>query len=136
MEMQYVKKTVNAGCLILFINACRSGYCVGYRQWCESVYLMENRDFNDIIESEMTDNEIRNTHINIGTGGDISIKELAETIKGIVGFNGELYFNTDKPDGTMKKLVDASKLHALGWKHTMELRDGIQKLYDWYRLGT
>lgn len=71
--------------------------------------------------------EIRNTHI--GTGEDISIKELAYLIKEIVG---ELYFNTDKPDGTMIKLTDPSKLHALGWKHKVELKDGIKSMYDWY----
>lgn len=76
--------------------------------------------------------EIKNTHINIGTGIDISIKELAELIKDIIGFNGELYFNTDKPDGTMVKLTDPSKLHSLGWKHKVELEDGIQRMYEWY----
>ena len=69
----------------------------------------------------------------IGTGVDISIKELAETIKEIIGFKGELYFNTDKPDGTMKKLTDVSKLHSLGWKHTVDLKSGIEKMYDWYK---
>ena len=107
------------------------------------VFLMENRNFKDIIESHLTlhesrytsQPEVRNTHINIGTGEDISIKELAETIKEIIGFNGELYFNTNKPDGTMKKLTDVSKLNALGWTHTVELRDGLQKIYNWYRSG-
>ena len=120
------------------------------------VFIMENRDFKDIIESQLTlhdsritgsssqptlnesritNHEIRNTHINIGTGEDISIKELAEIIKEIIGFNGELYFNTDKPDGTMKKLTDISKLNALGWTHSMKLIDGIQELYHWYREG-
>ena len=95
------------------------------------VFIMENRDFKDIIDLP----EVRNTHINIGTGKDISIKELAENIKNIVGFSGELYFNTDKPDGTMKKMTDVSKLHALGWNHTVELMEGLQKNYNWYRLG-
>lgn len=80
----------------------------------------------------MTNQEIRNTYINIGTGVDISIKELAETIKKIISFNGELYFNTDKPDGTMKKLTDVSKLHELGWKYSVELKEGIEKIYQWY----
>ncbi|MDP3587820.1 MAG: GDP-L-fucose synthase [Sulfuricurvum sp.] len=93
------------------------------------VFLMENRDFKDTFS---TSAEIRNTHINIGTGVDISIKDLAEMIKEIVGFNGELYFNADKPDGTMKKLTDVSKLHGLGWKHTVELHDGIKMMYEWY----
>jgi GDP-L-fucose synthase len=111
------------------------------------VFIMENRNFSDITQSPITNaplgnalgvhqslsNEIRNTHINIGTGVDIAIAELAETIKEIVGFKGELYFNTDKPDGTMKKLTDVSKLHALGWKHSIELEKGIEKMYQWYK---
>ncbi len=102
------------------------------------VFLLENRDFKDVVNSELNiqnstlKNEVRNTHINIGTGVDISIKELAELIKGIVGFEGELKFNTDKPDGTMVKLTDPSKLHSLGWKHKMELEDGIKTMYEWY----
>jgi len=98
------------------------------------VFLLENRDFKDICHSELDSEstEIRNTHINIGTGVDISIKELAETIKKIVGYGGELYFNDTKPDGTMIKLTDPSKLHALGWKHTVELEEGIQRVYKWY----
>lgn len=76
--------------------------------------------------------EVRNTHINIGTGEDISIKELALTIKSIVGYKGELTFNTSKPDGTMIKLTDPSKLHALGWRHKVELKQGIEKMYSWY----
>jgi GDP-L-fucose synthase len=63
---------------------------------------------------------------------DISIKELAETIQKAIGFKGELYFNTDKPDGTMKKLTDVSKLHGLGWKHKVDLQDGIRMMYEWY----
>mgnify|MGYP000225396310 CR=1 FL=1 len=109
------------------------------------VFLLENREFSDVIASEakqstnetstpnsLTTSEIRNTHINIGTGVDISIKELAQTIQKIVGYKGELYFNTDKPDGTIVKLTDPSKLHALGWKHKVELEDGIRTMYEWY----
>lgn len=110
------------------------------------VFLMENRDFKDTYAitdgsnttctpHEVKNQEIRNTHINIGTGVDISIKALAETIKEVIGFHGELYFNTDKPDGTMKKLTDVSKLHGLGWKHKVELKDGIQTMYAWYKEG-
>ncbi|WP_432772936.1 GDP-L-fucose synthase family protein [Francisella salimarina] len=94
------------------------------------VFLLENRDFKDTYSKDAK--EIRNTHINIGTGVDISIRELAELIKGIVGFKGELKFNADKPDGTMVKLTDPSKLHSLGWKHRVELEDGIRRIYDWY----
>lgn len=93
------------------------------------VFLLENRDFKDILS---TTKEIRNTHINIGTGKDISIKELAHMIKSTIGFEGELYFNIDKPDGTMKKLTDVSKLHSLGWRHNIELEDGIKIMYKWY----
>ena len=93
------------------------------------VFIMQNRDFKDTFSAS---NEIRNTHINIGTGVDISIKELAQLISEIIGFKGELYFNTDKPDGTMKKLTDVTKLNALGWKHTVELKEGISNMYDWY----
>ncbi|MEN8148032.1 MAG: GDP-L-fucose synthase [Campylobacterota bacterium] len=107
------------------------------------VFIMENRDFKDTYSAaegsnttctpnELKNREVRNTHVNIGTGVDISIRELAETIKEIVGFKGELYFNADKPDGTMKKLTDVSKLHSLGWEHKVELREGIEKMYAWY----
>ena len=100
------------------------------------VYLMENVDFIDIVKKmcpEIDKNkEIRNTHINIGTGEEISIRDLAYLIKDIVGFKGELYFNPSKPDGTMRKVTDVSKLHSLGWKHKVELIDGIKMLYDWY----
>lgn len=94
------------------------------------VFLLENRDFKDTYETNQK--EIRNTHINIGTGVDISIKELAELIQNIIGFKGNLVFNTDKPDGTMVKLTDPSKLHSLGWKHKVELEDGIKTMYSWY----
>ena len=107
------------------------------------VFLMKNRDFSEIARNAQAEAagkvsdpfhaEIRNTHINIGSGTDISIRELAEMIKAAVGFGGELYFNTDKPDGTMKKLTDVSKLHGLGWRHTVELREGIQRMYNWYK---
>ena len=94
------------------------------------VFLLENRDFEDTYNNN--DNEIRNTHINIGTGVDISIKELAYIIKDIVGFNGEFYFNKSKPDGTMFKLTNPNKLHSLGWKHKIELESGIRLMYSWY----
>ncbi|AIY12348.1 GDP-L-fucose synthase family protein [Cellulophaga baltica] len=94
------------------------------------VFLMEERDFKDCYDTKAK--EIRNTHINIGTGVDISIKELAKMIQETIGFKGKLYFNSSKPDGTMKKLTDPSKLHSLGWKHKIELQEGIRKMYDWY----
>ncbi|MDY0238896.1 MAG: GDP-L-fucose synthase, partial [Campylobacterales bacterium] len=107
------------------------------------VYLMQTIDFKDIIGTDALASvkdevetslpkEVINTHINIGTGVDISIKELALTIKNIVGYKGELYFNTTKPDGTMIKLTDPSKLNALGWRFQTELEDGIKAMYEWY----
>jgi GDP-L-fucose synthase len=68
--------------------------------------------------------------LNIGVGDDVSIKELAELVKEIAGYKGELKFNTDKPDGTPRKLLDVSKLHALGWKAKIELKEGVQKVYQ------
>ena len=94
------------------------------------VFLMQNRNFSDTHSA--TEKEIRNTHINIGTGIDVSIKELAETVKKTIDFKGELVFNADKPDGTLRKLTDVSKLHSLGWKHKINLEKGINKLYNWY----
>ena len=94
------------------------------------VFLMENRDFKDLHGAGQK--EIRNTHINIGTGKEISIQKLAETIKNVVGFEGGLYFNSEKPDGTMRKLTDSSKLAELGWKYNVELQEGIENIYNWY----
>lgn len=73
------------------------------------------------------------TLINIGTGEDVTIKELAETIQKIVGFEGEILWNTEKPDGTPRKLMDVSKLHSLGWKHKIQLEDGIRAVYEDYK---
>lgn len=96
------------------------------------IFIMENRDFRDTFKEGTK--EVRNTHINIGTGVDVSIKELAEAIKGVIGFNGDLVFNSDRPDGTMKKLTDVSKLNNLGWKYKVTLQDGVKRLYNWYLL--
>jgi GDP-L-fucose synthase len=99
------------------------------------VFLMENVDFKDVTPSKSGQSatiEIRNTHINIGTGEEVSIRELANLIREKVGFSGELDFNTSKPDGTMRKLTDPSKLHKLGWHHQIEIGEGIKKLFDWY----
>ncbi len=93
------------------------------------VFVMENIDFSDVAKDKK---EVRNTHINIGSGEEISIGDLAVLIKRIVGFEGELVFDTTKPDGTMRKLSDVSKLHSLGWKHKISLEDGIKGVYGWY----
>jgi len=94
------------------------------------VFLLENRDFEHTFSA--LDNEVRNTHINVGTGIDISIKELAEQIKITVGYKGAFNFDISKPDGTMQKLTNVSKLHGLGWKHTISLNKGVEKMYAWY----
>ncbi|MDC0249421.1 GDP-L-fucose synthase [Flavobacteriales bacterium] len=94
------------------------------------VFLLENRDFKDTFNHNT--NQIRNTHINIGTGVDISIKELAYKIKAEIGYKGGFNFNLSKPDGTIKKLTDVSKLDALGWQHKVSLAKGVKKMYAWY----
>ena len=94
------------------------------------IFLMQNVNFKNSFEKKKE--EIRNTHINIGTGEDISIKELAQKVSKVVGFNGSLVFNTSKPDGTMKKLTDVSKLRNLGWRHRVSLNEGIERMYATY----
>jgi len=115
------------------------------------VFLMEKVDFQDVIANKVKQpheeliaalppvvrndaavNEVRNTHINIGTGKEISISDLAFLIKEKLSFKGDLVFNTSKPDGTMRKLTNPDKLHALGWHHQIEIEEGISKLYQWY----
>ncbi|MBT8376940.1 MAG: GDP-L-fucose synthase [Bacteroidia bacterium] len=93
------------------------------------VFIMENRNFKDVVGNT---SEIRNTHINIGTGKDVSITELAETIKEIIGYTGRFTYNTTKPDGTLRKLTNVSKLTALGWQAETTLDQGIKALYHWY----
>ena len=92
------------------------------------VYIMERVDFTDLAHGH----EIRNCHINIGTGREISIAQLVELIKRELGYKSRIRFNADKPDGTMRKLTDVSKLHALGWHHQVEIEEGIKRLAAWY----
>ena len=94
------------------------------------VYIMQNVDFNDL---KGTNPEIRNCHINIGTGKEISIHDLAQLISRTIGYKSEIAFDTSKPDGTMRKLTDVSKLHALGWRHKIEIDEGVKRLYEWYK---
>ena len=77
--------------------------------------------------------EIRNCHINVGTGKELTIRELSELVVKAVGFEGEVAFDASKPDGTMRKLIDVEKLHTLGWTHKVEIEDGVQKLFEWYK---
>ena len=77
--------------------------------------------------------EIRNCHINVGTGKELTIRELSDLVVKSVGFEGVVEFDSTKPDGTMRKLIDVSKLHSLGWTHKVEIEDGVQKLFEWYK---
>ena len=94
-----------------------------------SVYCLEHIDFADV---RGTGDEVRNCHINIGSGKEVTIRQLAELVQQTVGYNGAIEWDATKPDGTLRKLTDVSKLHNLGWHHTMELEDGVPALYQWY----
>lgn len=125
-----------------------------------SVHVLLNVDFKDIIgiekyssvfygvksDGEVNRNnsegrggaipslgEIRNCHINVGTGKELTIKSLAEMVVKTVGFEGKVCWDSTKPNGTPRKLIDVSKLHSLGWQHKIEIEDGVERLYEWYR---
>ena len=106
-----------------------------------TVHCLLNVDFQDILDNQDFVNnrdgikEIRNCHINVGTGKEISIREVAEKIVTEIGFKGELRWDRSKPDGTLRKLTDVSKLHRLGWHHKIEIDEGIHRLYLWYLQG-
>jgi len=93
------------------------------------LYVMDNINFKDLAKDK---DEVRNTHINIGSGEEISIGDLAQAVQKVVGFTGELVFDAQKPDGTPRKLTDISRLHNLGWRHRTALDEGLKKLYGWY----
>ncbi|HCC51814.1 MAG TPA: GDP-L-fucose synthase [Porphyromonadaceae bacterium] len=93
------------------------------------VYIMEHVSFKDLKSGS---GEVRNCHINIGTGKDISIGDLARLIVKTIGYRGDLSFDASKPDGTMRKLTDVTKLHSLGWHHRIEIDEGVEKIYQWY----
>ncbi|PZT47478.1 GDP-fucose synthetase [Helicobacter valdiviensis] len=93
------------------------------------IFIMKNIDFKDLVNGKKA---ITNTHINIGPNENISIKELARLVKDIVGFKGEIVFNVNRPNGVMQKLTDCSKIHSLGWKHKINLEQGIKMMYKWY----
>lgn len=95
-----------------------------------SIFIMENVDFKNTYKEG--DKVIRNCHINIGTGKEITIRQLACHIAETVKYKGKLTFDSSKPDGTMRKLTDPSKLHSLGWHHKIEIEEGIHKMYKWY----
>jgi GDP-L-fucose synthase len=99
------------------------------------VYLMANVDFEDIVQARVQDNaqsDVRNCHINIGTGKEVSIADLSEMVQKAVGYTGQIRFDPSKPDGTPRKLLDVSRLHDLGFREKVGLEEGIQNLYSWY----
>lgn len=98
-----------------------------------SVHVLLNVDFKDTYKAG--EKEIRNCHINVGTGKELSINSLAEKVVKEIDFKGELRWDSTKPDGTPRKLTDVTKLHNLGWHHKVEIDEGIHRLYEWYKLG-
>jgi GDP-L-fucose synthase len=115
------------------VNIWGSGKPMREFMWSEDmadacIHVMKNVNFSDLLTSE----EVRNTHINIGTGEEISIADLAVLIAKIIGYTGEFHFDSSKPDGTMRKLTNVSKLHSLGFKHAVSLKEGIERVYQWY----
>ena len=103
-----------------------------------SVHVLLNVDFKDTYKENINAdniNEIRNCHINVGTGKEISIRQAAEKIVAEIGFKGDLRWDSTKPDGTLKKLTDVTKLHELGWHHKIDIDEGIHRLYEWYLQG-
>jgi GDP-L-fucose synthase len=98
-----------------------------------SVHVLLNVDFKDTYEPGQK--EIRNCHINVGTGKEVTIREAAKKIIKEIGFKGELRWDSSKPDGTPRKLTDVTKLHNLGWHHKVEIDEGIHRLYEWYKQG-
>lgn len=95
-----------------------------------SVYIMEHVNFEDTYQKGTKD--VRNCHINIGTGKEITIAALADLIVKETKYQGKVIFDSTKPDGTMRKLTDVSKLHALGWHHRIDIEEGVHKMYQWY----
>jgi len=95
-----------------------------------SVHVLLHVDFKDTYAPGC--HEVRNCHVNVGTGKELTIRQLAEKVVAEVGFQGELRWDASKPDGTPRKLIDVSKLHALGWHHQVEIDEGIHRLYEWY----
>ncbi|MBO4607460.1 MAG: GDP-L-fucose synthase [Prevotella sp.] len=98
-----------------------------------SVHVLLNVDFKDTYDPNNP--EVRNCHINVGSGKELTIRSLAEKVVAEVGFKGALLWDASKPDGTPRKLIDVSKLHQLGWHHQVEIDEGIHRLYEWYRQG-
>ncbi len=137
-EADIVEKLAKFGITSEAVTLWGSGKPLREFLWSEemadaSVHVLLHVDFKDTYTPDTK--EIRNCHINVGTGKELTIKECAEKIRMEVGFKGELRWDASKPDGTMRKLTDVTKLHRLGWHHKVEIDEGIHRLYDWYMQG-
>ena len=137
-EVDIVEKLAKFGITSEAVTLWGSGKPLREFLWSEemadaSVHVLLHVDFKDTYTPDTK--EIRNCHINVGTGKELTIKECAEKIKMEIGFKGELRWDASKPDGTMRKLTDVTKLHRLGWHHKVEIDEGIHRLYDWYMQG-
>ena len=137
-ETDIVEKLAKFGITSEAVTLWGSGKPLREFLWSEemadaSVHVLLHVDFKDTYTPDTK--EIRNCHINVGTGKELTIKECAEKIRMEIGFKGELRWDASKPDGTMRKLTDVTKLHRLGWHHKVEIDEGIHRLYDWYMQG-
>ena len=137
-ETDIVEKLAKFGITSEAVTLWGSGKPLREFLWSEemadaSVHVLLHVDFKDTYTPDTK--EICNCHINVGTGKELTIKECAEKIRMEIGFKGELRWDASKPDGTMRKLTDVTKLHRLGWHHKVEIDEGIHRLYDWYMQG-
>lgn len=137
-EEEFISKLAKFGISSSAVTLWGTGSPMREFLWSEdmadaSVHVLLNVDFKDTYDCG--DKEIRNCHINIGTGKELSIRELAGKVIKEVGFKGELRWDSSKPDGTPRKLTDVSKLHGLGWHHKVEIDEGVHRLYEWYKQG-
>jgi GDP-L-fucose synthase len=139
LEKFGIKRVVEHGKAKVELHVWGTGTPMREFLWAEEmadacVFLMENVNFQDLIKvSHIQNNEVRNTHINIGSGKETTIRDLVYLVKETIGFKGDIKFDPTKPDGTPRKLTDPSKLHALGWKHKIELPEGIRMVYEHYQ---
>ena len=137
-ETDIVSKLENFGIRAESVTLWGTGSPMREFLWSEdmadaSVHVLLNVNFTDTYDSDAK--EIRNCHINVGTGKEVTIRQVAEKVVSEIGFKGQLLWDQSKPDGTPRKLTDVSKLHALGWHHSVEIDEGIHRLYQWYLKG-
>lgn len=143
-HQEILEKLAKFGITPEAVTLCGTGKPMREFLWSEemadaSVHVLLNVDFKQTYDAAQKNadgiTEIRNCHINVGTGKEVSIREVAEKIMKEIGFKGELRWDASKPDGTLRKLTDVSKLHSLGWHHKVEIDEGIHRLYEWYLKG-